>query len=265
MRIAVLLKEVPDTYSDRDMNLETGLTDRTGDVVADEVCERAVEAALRIAAAQDGGADIHVLTVGPATAADSLRRGIAMGAQEAYIVSDDHLVGADVTLTAEVLAALVEHNGYDLVITGAVSSDGGSGVMASLLGELLGWPALSNLTEVEIDTGTDASAGTLRAVQVSDGSVIALTASLPAVVAVSDEFADPRFPNFKGLMAAKKKELHTITLAELGIDPTDYSRPRAIMVDIQRRPARERGEIIDGGRSAASQLVDFLESRNLIS
>lgn len=188
-----------------------------------------------------------------------------MGAHEAYIVSDDHLVGADLTLTAEVLAALVERNEYDLVIAGVVSSDGGSGVMASLLGELLGWPALSNLTEVEIDSNAHTSTGQLRAVQVSDGAVVSLTAALPAVVSVSDEFPDPRFPNFKGLMAAKKKALHTVTLDELGIDPTDYSRPRSIMVDIQRRPARERGEIIDGGRTAAGQLVDFLESRNLIS
>ena len=90
MRIAVLLKEVPDTYSDREMNLETGLTDRSGDVVADEVSERAVEAALRIAEAAGDSAqvEVEILSVGPESAADSVRRGIAMGASEAYIVSD---------------------------------------------------------------------------------------------------------------------------------------------------------------------------------
>ena len=110
MRIAVLLKEVPDTYSDREMNLETGLTDRSGDVVADEVSERAVEAALRIAEAGEN-VEVEILSVGPESSADSVRRGIAMGASEAYIVSDDALTGADATLTGEVLAKLLAKQG----------------------------------------------------------------------------------------------------------------------------------------------------------
>lgn len=259
MRIAVLLKEVPDTYSDRDMNLETGLTDRSGDVVADEVGERAVEAALRIVEAAGAGEhQVDVLTVGPATAADAARRGIAMGAHEAFIVSDDALTGADLTLTAQVLAELVRKQGYDLVLTGAMSSDGGGGVIAPMLGELLGWPCLSNLTELNVE------ATSVRGTQASDGATVQLSAELPAVASVADEFADPRYPNFKGLMAAKKKEVTTFSLADLGIDANDFTHPRAIMVAIERRPARERGEIIDASSTSATQLVDFLESKNLI-
>lgn len=258
MRIAVLLKEVPDTYSDREMNLETGLTDRSGDVVADEVGERAVEAALRIAEAAGGDVQVDVLSVGPASAADSVRRGIAMGAHEAYLVSDDALIGADVTLTAEVLAALVRKQGYDLVVAGAMSSDGAGGVIAPMIGEHLDWPALTNLTEAAVDGQT------VRGTQASDGATVELSAELPAVIAVADEFADPRYPNFKGLMAAKKKEISTLTLADLDIDAADFTTPRAIMVGIERRPARERGEIIDGGPSAAGKLVDFLAEKNLI-
>lgn len=263
MRIAVLLKEVPDTYSDREMNLETGLTDRTGDVVADEVCERAVEAALRIAeqAAEQSAADpvdVHVLSVGPASAADAVRRGIAMGASEGFLVSDEALVGADATLTAEVLAALVRRGDYDLVITGAESSDGGSGVIAPMVAELLDWAAMTNLTEVAVDGGI------VEGTQAGDGCVVKLKAQLPAVVAVSDEFPDARFPNFKGLMAAKKKELNEVSLADLGVDPSDFSRPRAIMVSIDKRPARERGEIIDAGPAAVGELVNFLDARGLL-
>lgn len=258
MRIAVLLKEVPDTYSDREMNLETGLTDRSGDVVADEVGERAVEAALRIAEALNDDTVVEILSVGPETSADSIRRGIAMGATEAYIVSDDALTGADVTLTAEVLSALIRKNGYDLVVTGNMSSDGGTGVVAPMIAEHLNWPVLTNLTELTVD-GTTATA-----TQASDGAIVELRADLPAVVAVADEFADPRYPNFKGLMAAKKKELNTLTLADLDIDAEDFTHPRAIMVAIDKRPARERGEIIDANSTAAAKLVDFLESKNLI-
>lgn len=257
MRIAVLLKEVPDTYSDREMSLETGLTDRSGDVVADEVSERAVEAALRIAEAGEG-VEVEILSVGPESSADSVRRGIAMGAAEAYIVSDDALTGADVTLTGEVLAKLVEKQGYDLVVAGGMSSDGAAGVMAPFVAELLGWPALTNLTELSIDGDS------VRATQAREAATVELSAQLPAVVSVADGFADPRYPNFKGLMAAKKKELHTVTLAELGVNPDDFTHPRAIMVGIERRPERERGEIIDGGSTAAARLVDFLESKNLI-
>ena len=257
MRIAVLLKEVPDTYSDREMNLETGLTDRSGDVVADEVSERAVEAALRIAEAGEN-VEVEILSVGPESSADSVRRGIAMGASEAYIVSDDALTGADATLTGEVLAKLVEKQGYDLVIAGAESSDGGTGVIAPFMAELLDWPVLTNLTELTLEGET------VRATQASDAATAQLEAQLPAVVSVADEFADPRYPNFKGLMAAKKKELHTVTLAELGVDPADFTHPRAIMVGIERRPERQRGEIIDANSTAAARLVDFLESKNLI-
>lgn len=259
MRIAVLLKEVPDTYSDRDMNLETGLTDRSGDVVADEVGERAVEAALRIAEAQGReSVQVDILTVGPASAAEAARRGIAMGADEACVVTDDALVGADVTLTAEVLAALIRRQPYDLVLTGAMSSDGASGVMPAMLGAHLDWPALTNLTELTVEGST------ARATQASDGATVKLSAELPVIAAVSDEFADARFPNFKGLMAAKKKELSTYTLADLGIDAEDFTTPRAIMVDIARRPARERGEIIDASSTSAAQLADFLAEKNLI-
>lgn len=258
MRIAVLLKEVPDTYSDREMNLETGLTDRSGDVVADEVGERAVEAALRIAESLDDDTVVEILSVGPDTAADSVRRGIAMGASDAYLVSDDALIGADVTLTAEVLSALVRKNGYDLVVAGAMSSDGGTGVVAPMIAEHLDWPVLTNVTEATV-TGSSISA-----TQASDGAVVELRADLPAVVAVADEFADARYPNFKGLMAAKKKELNAVTLADLDVDAEDFTHPRAIMVAIDKRPARERGEIIDGNSTAAARFVDYLEDNNLI-
>lgn len=258
MRIAVLLKEVPDTYSDREMSLETGLTDRSGDVVADEVGERAVEAALRIVEGSGSDGHVDIITVGPASAADAARRGIAMGAQDATVITDDALAGADVTLTAEVLAAAIRRADYDLVVCGAMSSDGSSGVIPAMLAEHLGRPALTNLTELAVE-GT-----TVRGTQASDGATVELHAELPAIAAVSDEFADPRYPNFKGLMAAKKKELTTLTLAELGIDANDFTTPRAIMVDVAKRPARERGEIIDASPTAAAQLADFLAAKNLI-
>ncbi len=256
MRIAVLFKEVPDTYGERELNLETGLAVRTGDNVADEAVERAVEAALTIAEASGGEGEL--LSVAPASADASIRKGIAMGAENAHIVSDDALIGADFTLTAEVLAALVRREEYDLVVAGNVSSDGAGGVIPTMVAELLDWPALTNLTKVEV------AGSTVTATRASDGATMELSAELPAVISVTDAFPDARSPNFKGLMAAKKKELDTLTLADLGIDANDFAPARAIVVEASQRPPREAGTLIHDDGTAATQIADFLAEKKFI-
>ncbi|GAB3082467.1 electron transfer flavoprotein subunit beta/FixA family protein [Corynebacterium aquatimens] len=256
MRIAVLLKEVPDTYGDREIDLETGLADRSGDVVADEIGERAVEAALAIASANNG--EVEILSVGPASISGSIRKGLAMGATSAHIATDDGLIGADLTLTAEVLAAMIKANGYDLVVAGNLSTDGNAGMIPAMVAELLDWPALTNLTEVTV------AGDNVTATRASDTATVGLEAQLPAVISVTEHFPDPRYPNFKGLMAAKKKPLNTVALADLGIDPEDFSHARSIMIDIAERPAREAGTIIHDDGTAAEQLADFLAANRLI-
>lgn len=255
MRIAVLLKEVPDTYGDRELNLETGLADRTGDVVPDEVGERAVEAALAVAGNDD---EVEILSVGPDRITGSIRKGLAMGATAAHVATDDGLIGADLTLTAEVLAAMIRNGNYDLVVTGNLSTDGNAGMMPSMLAELLDWPALTNLTEMNLDGDT------VTATRSIDVATVGLTATLPAVVSVSEAFPDPRYPNFKGLMAAKKKPLNTVSLAELGIDPEDFTHARSIMLSVAERPAREAGTVIHDDGTAAQQLADFLADNRFI-
>lgn len=256
MRIAVLFKEVPDTYGDRDLDLETGLTDRGGDNVPDEIGERAVEAALALADAH--GAEVEVLSVGPEASQASIRKGLAMGATAAHVVTDDGLIGADLTLTAEALAALVRRGEYDLVVAGNISSDGNGGVIPTMVAEHLGWPNLTNLTSVEIDGQT------LTAHRASDGVDLTLTAELPAVVSITEAFPDPRFPNFKGLMAAKKKPLDVLSLADLDIDAEDFRPARAIMVDATKRPPREAGTVIQDDGTGAEQLAEFLAQNKLI-
>lgn len=256
MRIAVLLKEVPDTYGERELDLETGLAVRTGDNVADEIGERAVEAALAIAEAQGG--EVEVLSVAPESAAGSIRKGLAMGATAAHVVTDDGLVGADVTLTAQALAELVRRGNYDLVVAGNLSSDGSGGVVPTMVAELLDYPNLTNLTSIEVNGST------VTASRASDGVVVELSAELPAVVSVTEAFPDARFPNFKGLMAAKKKPLDTVSLADLGIDAEDFTPARAIIVDASQRPPREAGTIIHDDGTAAAQLADFLAANKFI-
>ncbi|APF40398.1 electron transfer flavoprotein subunit beta/FixA family protein [Neomicrococcus aestuarii] len=257
MRIVVLVKSVPDTNGDRKLSLETGLTDRTsGDQVLDEINERAVEAALTIAATVPDST-VELLSVAPEEALSVIRKGLAMGADCAVQIVDPTLVGADNTLTAEVLAAALKTKPFDLVITGNQSTDGAGGVVPSMISELLDLPALTDLASVALEGQT------VRGTRVTDTAKCTLSAELPALVAVTEAFPEGRFPNFKGIMAAKKKPFEVMSLEELGIDAEDFSVPRAIMTAVSERPPREAGvKVVDEG-DAAQQLADFLISNRL--
>ena len=257
MKIVVLVKEVPDTYGDRKLNLETGLADReASEKVLDEIGERALEVALKYA---DGNpdAEIVVVSAGPEGAAATIRKGLAMGAASAVQVADDGLLGADLGLTAEVLAAALKRTGFDLVIAGNQSTDGSGGMVASMVAELLDVPALTSLSAVEITA--DAVSGT----RASDGATMQVTAALPAVVSITEALPDARFPNFKGIMAAKKKPFETVTLADLGIDPEDHGASRSIMIGLSEKPPREAGVKITDEGDAGTQLAEFLIQNRL--
>ena len=254
MKIAVLIKEVPDTYGERRLSLETGLADRAaGDAVMDEIGERALEAALSYAD-NNPGTDVVLLTMAPATANATIRKGLAAGAGSAVQVADDALLGADLGLTSEVLAAAIQRIGADLVITGNQSTDGSGGVMAAMLAERLGLPQLTSLSSVEI---TDTAVSGTR---LSDAGVAQVAAELPAVISVTDALPPCRFPNFKGIMAAKKKPFEVLTAADLGIDPERLDVPRSILTQVAARPPRGTGVKVvdegDGGRLLAEFLIE---------
>lgn len=258
MKIAVLVKEVPDTYTQRHLDEETGLVDReNAELVLDEIGERSVEAALRLAETVDDP-EIQLVSMAREEATANIRKGLAMGADSAVHVTDPALRGADLTLTAETLAKALEHVGFDLVIGGDVATDGNGGALPAMLAELLGVPHLTNLTELTVN-GTEVT-GT----RASDGATIELRADLPAVVSITESFPDPRFPNFKGIMAAKKKPLTALSLDDLGVDAEDLSHPRAIMTAVAAAPPREAGVTVTDDGTGAEQLADFLEQNRLI-
>jgi len=252
VRIVVLVKQVPDTYGDRDLVLETGLVDRSGEAVVDEIGERAVEAALTIQAGLPG-TTVTALTMGPEGAVDALRKVLAMGADDAVHVVDDGLVGADLTLTAEVLAEAIRRQGADLVIAGNVSTDGAGGVMAAMLAEHLGLAQVSNLSAVRVEGGRVVGS------RVTDGGTATVEAALPAVASITEAMPDPRFPSFKGIMAAKKKPVSRVSAAELGADLPGEHSARAIVLAAAARPPRSAGVTItdegDGGRRLAEWLI----------
>lgn len=254
MRIVVLVKEVPDTYGERQLSLETGLADRgASDAVMDEIGERALEAALTYAD-NSPGTEVVLLTMGPGSAQATLRKGLASGAGSAVHVTDEALLGADLGLTSEVLAAAISRLGADLVITGNQSTDGSGGVMAAMVAERLGLPQLTFLSSVDISE-TEVS-GT----RMTDAGVARVSADLPAVISVTEAMPPCRFPNFKGIMAAKKKPVELLTAADLGVDSERLDIPRSILTHVATRPARGTGVKIvdegDGGRLLAEYLID---------
>ncbi len=259
MRIVVLVKEVPDTYGERTLNLETGLAERAdAKNVMDEIGERALEVALTYADAHEG-TEVHVLSVAPEGATASIRKCLAMGAASATHVVDDGLVGADLGLTAEVLAAALRKTGFDLVLAGNQSTDGMGGVLPAMVAELLEVPHATNLCEVTI-TGTEVSG-----VRVSDDATVRVSAPLPAVVSITEALPDARFPGFKGIMAAKKKPLDVLSLTDLGIDAEDMGPARSIMLAVEARPPRSAGvKITDDDGDAGARLAAYLAENHLI-
>lgn len=258
MKIVVLVKEVPDTYGDRKLDLETGLANRgASDAVVDEIGERALEVALSYADANEG-TEVVVLTVAPETAGSTIRKALGMGAHSAVHVVDEALAGADLGLTAEVLAAALTRTGFDLVIAGNSSTDGVGGVIPAMLAEHLMVAQVTGLSEVEI------TATGVAGVRPVDGGVQRVSAELPAVISITEALPEARFANFKGIMAAKKKPLETLTLAELGVDPADPAAARSIMLTVAEKPARAAGvKIVDEG-DAGTQLANYLIENRLV-
>lgn len=257
MKIVVLLKEVPDTWGDRTLDLETGLAARdASERVLDEIGERALEAALTYSEANEG-TEVVVMTMASDAAAASLRKGLAMGAHSAVQITDDALRGADLGVTARVLAAALRRTGFDLVITGNLSTDGSGGVLPAMLAEHLGVPQATALSALEISA--DAVSGT----RATDFGTASVTAALPAVISITEALPDARFANFKGIMAAKKKPFETLSLADLDVDVDPASAPQSIMTAVAQKPPRQAGtKIIDEG-DAGEKLAAFLIENRL--
>lgn len=255
--IVALVKHVPDTWSTKTLN-DSHTLDRAGvDGVIDEINEYSVEQALRL---KEAHPDFRVvaLTMGPAAADEALRKALAMGADDAVHVCDDQLAGADAIVTAWTLnTALNTIDDVALIIMGNQASDSQTGVLAGLLAEYRQLPALTQLNEVSFDGEL------LHGLREDAHGTWKLTSPLPAIASVTDKSGKPRFPNFKGLMAAKKHEVTKLDVAALGIEPIASVTQ---VTAAQELPARTAGEVISGvsAQDAARGIADFLAARGLI-
>lgn len=257
MKIVVLVKEVPDTYGDRTLDLETGLANRgPSEAVLDEISGRALEVALAYAD-KNAGTEVVALAMAPESAQATIRKTLAAGAARAVHVVDDRLPGADLTLSAEALAAAVRDIGFDLVVCGNQSTDGNGGVLPAMLAELLDVPQATGLSSVEV------AEAAVTGTRLLDGGMAAVRAELPAVISITEQLPDARFPSFKGVMAAKKKPYDTKTLADLGVEVDDAAAARSIMIAVAEKPPRAAGvKIVDEG-DGGQKLADFLIQNRL--
>jgi electron transfer flavoprotein beta subunit len=255
MNIVVLVKQVPDTYSERKLRSDGTLDRDATDAVLDEINERAVEAALQLKEAHDGS-EVTVLTMGPDRATDAIRKALSMGADKAVHLSDEAIAGSDAVQTAKALAkAIGTVEGVDLVVAGNEASDGRTAAVPAMVADVLGLPALTHAREITVE----GSSVTVK--RETDDGITTLTAELPAVVSVGEKINEPRYPSFKGIMAAKKKPVATLGLADVGIDASEVGLAAALtsVTSSQPKPPKSAGEKVtdegDGGQKIAAYLV----------
>ena len=255
MKIVVLMKQVPDTWGDRKLDLSTGWVDRnSSDPVIDEINERALEAALT-AAEDNTGSEVVVMTMAPGDVSESIKKALAMGCDSAIHICDDSLAGADAGATAAVLAAVIREQRADLVVAGNESTDGRGGVVPAMIAEHLGLPHLGMLGSIDVNGST------VSGVRRIDGGSQKVHANLPAVISVNESNPDARFPSFKGIMGAKKKPVVTLALSDIA---AELPAGKSAVLSTAVRPARAAGTIVTDDGTAAEQLVDFLSSNRLI-
>ena len=260
MNIVVCVKHVPDAQSERGFDASDNTTDRDSvDGLLSELDEYAVEEALKIVEAGEG--EVTVVTIGPDQAADAVKKALQMGADKGVHVTDAAIAGSDAPATSLILAeAIKKIGGVDLVITGMASTDGTMSVVPAMLAERLGLPQVTFASELTVDGGSV----TIR--RDGDSASETITASLPALVSVTDQINEPRYPSFKGIMAAKKKPVETWSLADLGVDAAQVGLDAAWtkVEDVTKRPPRAQGTIVTDEGDGGAKLAEFLASQKFI-
>jgi electron transfer flavoprotein beta subunit len=258
MNIVVCVKQVPDTAVERSLQPDGRLDRQTPDGLINELDEYAIEEGLRIAEAHGG--EVTILTMGPGKAADSVRKALSMGADKAVHLSDEALAGSDALTTSYAIAQVLKTTGFDLVICGSESTDARTGMLPAMLAERLGVPQLTLASKVDID----GDSVTIR--RVSDEGYAVVSGQMPAVVSVVEKINEPRYPSFKGIMAAKKKPVQTMSLADAGIEPDQVGLGNSAteVDDFAARPPRQAGEIVKDEGDGGGKLAKFLVERKFI-
>jgi electron transfer flavoprotein beta subunit len=260
MNIVVCAKQIPDPAEPGALDPETKTLKRDGKLILDESDMYGVEMGLQLAEA-GGGGEVTLVSMAPDGKVDGLRQGLAMGAGKAILVSDEALAGSDALGTAKVLAgAIGKVEGADLILTATESSDGYTGTVPEQVAALLGLPSITFAKEIEIADGK------VKVKRQTDEGYDEVEAPLPCVVSVTAGVVEPRYPSFKGIMAAKSKPLDQLALADVGVaaDQVGWAGAQQEIVSVEDAPAREAGEIVEDDGDGAQRIVAYLENLKII-
>ena len=262
MKIVVTVKLVPDTNAEKRIDPATKRLVRTGvETVLNPFDEYAIEAALQLKEKLGGETSVTVLTMGPETGKEVVRKALAMGADDAVIVSDAALEGSDVWDTGYALAQALKKTGFDLVICGGLAEDGNTGGVPGALAEHLGVPGLTNAAKIDVLDGK------LKVQRETDSGHQVVSAPLPAVMSVTMGVGEPRYASLKGIMGAKKKSIAVLASADLALDrPLGTSGAKTALLEIAPPPVRGKGQVVvaEDGASGAKIIFDFLKERKLV-
>lgn len=267
LRIAVLVKHVPDAQFDRHIGGDDLTTVRTESILS-ELDEYALEAALQLVEAQGGASGGHrvtAITMGPPAAVNAVKKSLQIGADDGAHLTDEALAGSDASATSRALAALLQHLGpFDLILTGMASTDGETSLVPAQLAERLGLPQVT--FAASLDLTSEDGGWRLTARRDNDTYAETIEAPLPALVSVTDQINEPRYPNFKGIMAAKKKQIQVLSLADIGLqaDEVGITGSWTRVEAAAPRPPRSQGVVITDEGDAGIRLVDFLAGQKLL-
>lgn len=255
MKIAVLVKSVPNPATRPELTDDLRLKRHGREAVLDPGDEHAVEAALKIAEAHAG--EVTAVSMGPAPAVAAVRRAIAMGVHRGILISDPLLAGADALVTARVLAAALRRDSYDLIVTGVESTDSSTGTLPMTIAQLLSLPSVTFARRIELTTGA------IRVERQTSRGHSVLECPLPCVLAVTAAANEPRYPSFKGVVRAKQAAVSTLSVGDLSLAPSDVAPTQSVfaIADVARRAA---GEIVEDASMAPSRIVAVLEKAGVL-
>jgi electron transfer flavoprotein beta subunit len=262
VKIVVTVKLVPDPNAEKRIDDGTKHLVRTGvETVLNPYDEYALEAALQLKEKIGGDTTVTVFSMAPESLKETLRKALAMGADDAVLLSDAGLEGSDVWATSYAISHALKKVGFDLLIVGGLSDDGSTGATPGAIAEYLQTPLVTNARKAEI------AGGKITIERETDTGYQDVVAPLPVVITTALTFGEPRYASLKGIMGAKKKTIAALTLGELGLSqPVGQSGSKTALLASAPPPARGKGQIVEAadGTAGAQAIFDFLKERKLV-
>ena len=259
MKVVVCVKQIPDPALPGELDPSTNYLKRDDKLILDESDSYGVEMALQLVEAAGGG-EVSLVSMAANGEVSGLRTALAMGAEDAVLVSDDALAGSDALGTARVLGAAISRMSPDLVLAGVESSDGYTGTVPEMIAGVLEMPSITFAKQIEVD-GT-----TVKVQRQTEAGYDDVECQIPVLVSVTAGVVEPRYPSFKGIMAAKKKPVEELDLAALGVDAAAVGQSGARQETVRVTAAEERqaGEVIEDEGDAHDKIVEFLGELKIV-